>query len=307
MLDFVAGAGFVGIAVALMGRIHPVGIVLAALLFGVLYQGGAELAFDMPDITRDMIVVIQGLVILFAGALEHMFRPGARGAVRAARGRRHAERRERELMELSMLLVDPRLHRPRCRCRCCWPALPGCIPSAPASSTSASKARCWWRPSPPPRSPRSPARAWLGLLARHRRRRRAWRWCMASPRITQRGNQIVSGVAINILAAGADRAARQCLVRAGRPHAALAGSARFAPIDLPFADALRDVPVLGPIYAELISGHNSWSMLAFCAVPLTWWVLYRTRFGLRLRAVGENPGGGRYGRHLGRLRCAIAA
>ena len=74
-LDFVAGAGFVGIAVALMGRSHPVGIVPAAILFGMLYQGGAELSFDMPNISRDMIVIIQGLVILFAGALEHMFRP----------------------------------------------------------------------------------------------------------------------------------------------------------------------------------------------------------------------------------------
>jgi simple sugar transport system permease protein len=74
-LDFASGAGFVGIAVALMGRSHPVGIVLAAILFGMLYQGGAELAFEMPAISRDMIVIIQGLVILFAGALEHMFRP----------------------------------------------------------------------------------------------------------------------------------------------------------------------------------------------------------------------------------------
>ncbi len=74
-LDFVAGAGFVGIAVALMGRSHPVGIVPAAILFGMLYQGGAELSFEMPNISRDMIVIIQGLVILFAGALEHMFRP----------------------------------------------------------------------------------------------------------------------------------------------------------------------------------------------------------------------------------------
>ncbi|RUY03149.1 ABC transporter permease, partial [Mesorhizobium sp. M7A.F.Ca.CA.004.04.1.1] len=74
-IDFVSGAGFVGIAVALMGRLHPVGIVLAAILFGMLYQGGAELAFEMPAISRDMIVIIQGLVILFAGALEHMFRP----------------------------------------------------------------------------------------------------------------------------------------------------------------------------------------------------------------------------------------
>ena len=74
-LDFVAGAGFVGIAVALMGRSHPAGIVPAAILFGMLYQGGAELAFEMPAISRDMIVIIQGLVILFAGALEHLFRP----------------------------------------------------------------------------------------------------------------------------------------------------------------------------------------------------------------------------------------
>ena len=74
-LDFVTGAGFVGIAVALMGRSHPAGIVPAAILFGMLYQGGAELAFEMPNISRDMIVIIQGLVILFAGALENMFRP----------------------------------------------------------------------------------------------------------------------------------------------------------------------------------------------------------------------------------------
>ena len=80
-LDFVAGAGFVGIAVALMGRNHPVGIVFASILFGMLYQGGAELAFDMPRISRDMIVVIQGLVILFAGALEHMFRPSLQAAL----------------------------------------------------------------------------------------------------------------------------------------------------------------------------------------------------------------------------------
>jgi ABC-type uncharacterized transport system permease subunit len=74
-LDFTGGFGFVGIAVALMGRNHPVGIILASLLFGALYQGGSELSFDMPALSRDLVVVIQGLVILFAGALEHMFRP----------------------------------------------------------------------------------------------------------------------------------------------------------------------------------------------------------------------------------------
>lgn len=79
-LEFTAGYGFTGIAVALMGRNHPVGIIIAAILFGVLYQGGAELAFEIPALTRDMVVVIQGLVILFCGALEYMIRPGVESA-----------------------------------------------------------------------------------------------------------------------------------------------------------------------------------------------------------------------------------
>ena len=75
LLEFTAGYGFVGIAVALMGRNHPIGIFFAALLFGALYQGGNDLAFNMPSIKREMVVVIQGLVILFSGALENMLRP----------------------------------------------------------------------------------------------------------------------------------------------------------------------------------------------------------------------------------------
>ena len=74
LLNFPGGAGYVGIAVALMGRNHPVGIVLAAVLFGALYQGGSELSFDMPKLTRDMVVVIQGLIILVCGALEQALR-----------------------------------------------------------------------------------------------------------------------------------------------------------------------------------------------------------------------------------------
>jgi simple sugar transport system permease protein len=57
-----------------MGRAHPAGIVMASLLFGVLYQGGAELSFEHPTITRDMVVVIGGVIILFAGALDGLFR-----------------------------------------------------------------------------------------------------------------------------------------------------------------------------------------------------------------------------------------
>lgn len=71
-LDFVAGYGFTGIAVCLIGRNHPVGIILASILFGVLYQGGAELSFDYPNIDREMIQVVQALVVLFSGALAYM-------------------------------------------------------------------------------------------------------------------------------------------------------------------------------------------------------------------------------------------
>jgi simple sugar transport system permease protein len=74
VLGFTAGAGFVGIAVALMGRNHAFGIVLAAILFGALYQGGSELAFDYPQVTRDIVIVIDGVVILFCGALEQLWR-----------------------------------------------------------------------------------------------------------------------------------------------------------------------------------------------------------------------------------------
>jgi simple sugar transport system permease protein len=74
LLNFTGGAGFVGIAVALMGRNHPVGIVLAALLFGALYQGGSEVSFELPNLNRDMIVAIQGFIILMCGAFENLFR-----------------------------------------------------------------------------------------------------------------------------------------------------------------------------------------------------------------------------------------
>ena len=80
VLDYVADAGFVGIAVALMGRNHPIGIALAALLFGALYQGGNELQYVIPGLSKEMVVVIQALVILFTGAMEGMFRPGLQRA-----------------------------------------------------------------------------------------------------------------------------------------------------------------------------------------------------------------------------------
>jgi Uncharacterized ABC-type transport system, permease component len=108
--------------------------------------------------------------------------------------------------------------------------------------------------------------------------------------ITNRGNQIVSGVALNFVAMGLTVVLGQAWFGQGGRTPQVPGEGRFAPIILPGADAVRDVPVIGPLYANVISGNNILTYMAFLAVPVAWWVLFRTRFGLRLRAVGENPG-----------------
>lgn len=107
--------------------------------------------------------------------------------------------------------------------------------------------------------------------------------------ITFRGNQLISGVAINFLAAGLTVLIAQAWFKQGGRTPSLIGNGRFEPITLPFAEALQGVPIFGPLYYELISGHSFLVYVAFAAVPFTWWSLFRTRFGLRLRAVGENP------------------
>ncbi|MFA3916334.1 ABC transporter permease [Ruegeria hyattellae] len=107
--------------------------------------------------------------------------------------------------------------------------------------------------------------------------------------ITFRGNQLISGVAINFLAAGVTVLVAQHWFEQGGRTPSLTGAGRFESVTLPLAETLKNVPVLGPIYFELISGQFLLVYIAVLVVPLTWWVLYRTRFGLRLRAVGENP------------------
>jgi ABC-type uncharacterized transport system permease subunit len=92
ILNFTSGYGFTGIAVALMGRNHPIGIILASLLFGALYQGGAELDFEFSTITREMVLLIQGLIILFSGGLAYMFnKPLARLLAMMLKGNRQTE------------------------------------------------------------------------------------------------------------------------------------------------------------------------------------------------------------------------
>jgi len=107
--------------------------------------------------------------------------------------------------------------------------------------------------------------------------------------ITLKGNQIISGVAINFLAQGLTAVLGLAWFHQGGRTPAPPDGGRFTPINWPGADGAYNIPIVGPIYSALISGHNILVYIAFLAVPVTWWVLYRTRFGLRLRAVGENP------------------
>jgi simple sugar transport system permease protein len=107
--------------------------------------------------------------------------------------------------------------------------------------------------------------------------------------ITHKGDQVVSGLAINILAAGLTVVLGIAWFRRGGQTPSLNSDERFGPLTWPFSEAMSDVPILGPVYAELLSGHNLLLYVALMAVPLTAWIVFKTRFGLRLRAVGENP------------------
>jgi simple sugar transport system permease protein len=107
--------------------------------------------------------------------------------------------------------------------------------------------------------------------------------------ITLRGNQVISGLAINILASGLTVTIGIAMFQQGGQTPSLARSERFRPIELPFVDQLGQIPFLGPIYREVISGHNILVWIALIAVLFTAFILVRTRFGLRLRAVGEKP------------------
>jgi len=107
--------------------------------------------------------------------------------------------------------------------------------------------------------------------------------------ITHRGNQVVSGLAINILASGLTVTIAIALFKQGGQTPPLFGSERFKPVEWWFVDVINQIPVVGTIYRELISGHNLLVYLAIVVVPFCAFLLYKTRFGLRLRAVGEMP------------------
>jgi simple sugar transport system permease protein len=107
--------------------------------------------------------------------------------------------------------------------------------------------------------------------------------------VTHNGNQVVTGMALNILVAGLGPTLALAWFRMAGQTPLLADDARFTAVTLPFVETLAEVPALGFVYTEVISGHRLLVYVAAAMVPLTYWVIYRTRFGLRLRAVGENP------------------
>jgi simple sugar transport system permease protein len=107
--------------------------------------------------------------------------------------------------------------------------------------------------------------------------------------ITYSGNQMVSGMAINIIAAGTTATLASAWFNLGGQTPGLEGAARFQGLTWPFADAISQVPLIGAVYTRMLGGHNVLVYLSWLAVPLVAWMLFKTRFGLRLRAVGENP------------------
>ncbi len=195
LLEFTAGYGFVGIAVALMGRAHPVGIVLASLLFGILYQGGAELAFEQPAITRDMIIVIGGIIILFAGALDGLFR---RVVARLLLSPQLGEGVTMWIWRASSRFCDSALRLSIPLLAAClaglWSERAGVVDIGlegkmlVAAFAAAAAAHAF-------------NSAWIGLFAGIGTSV-VFALLHGFASISQRGNQIVSGVAINMLAAG---------------------------------------------------------------------------------------------------------
>jgi ABC-type uncharacterized transport system permease subunit len=114
-------------------------------------------------------------------------------------------------------------------------------------------------------------------------------WMHGLACVSHRGDQVVSGVAINIIAAGLTVVLGIAWFSQGGQTPPVAADVRIQPLFLNAVAAMRTIPLVGPIVGEGLLSHNAMVYVALLLVPAVWWLLFRTRFGLRLRAVGENP------------------
>ena len=275
--------------VSLIGRNHPLGIVLAALLFGALYQGGAELAFEIPGFSRDMVFTLQGLIVLFAGAMAQvaapwLARPARRCAVRRPpRPRRRprmddvADRHAARLDAARVDAADPvragrRAERTRGRHR-----------PRPRRQDAAHRLRR--RPaSAPPRG--SLALALLAALAVGV----ALSMLHGYACVSHRGDQVVMGMAITMTAAGLTVVLGIAWFEQGGQTPPLPDAVRLEPlVHRRRRGGCAACRWSGRSLALGLLGHNALVYGALALVAGVWWLLYRTRFGLRLRAAGENP------------------
>ncbi len=114
-------------------------------------------------------------------------------------------------------------------------------------------------------------------------------WMHGLACVSHRGDQVVSGVAINIIAAGMTMVLGIAWFAQGGQTPPVSTAVRIQPLFPQVAEALKGIPFVGSLIGEGLLSHNALVYLALMLVPATWWLLFKTRFGLRLRAVGENP------------------
>ena len=114
-------------------------------------------------------------------------------------------------------------------------------------------------------------------------------WLHGLACVSYRGDQVVSGVATNIIAAGLTVVLGMAWFAQGGQTPAVSAAVRISPLMPDLAEWVQGIAIIGPVLGPGLLGHDALVYLAFAMVPAVWWLLFRTRFGLRLRAVGENP------------------
>ena len=114
-------------------------------------------------------------------------------------------------------------------------------------------------------------------------------WLHGLACVSYRGDQVVSGVATNIIAAGLTVVLGMAWFAQGGQTPAVSAAVRISPLMPDLADWVQGIAIIGPVLGPGLLGHDALVYLAFAMVPAVWWLVFRTRFGLRLRAVGENP------------------